>query len=84
LTPLDPSRSIFSAAVLGSLAAVTELTPVAGPDGLHSVVGISENFIAAAANGVVLTETARAAYNLHTEGSLITDPVETIVLIGAE
>lgn len=81
-SPLDPTRSIFSSNVLGSLAAVTEFTPIAGAGGLHSVVGIAENVLAGVLNGNVVTSQSRSAYNIHTEGSLIPNPVETITLIG--
>ncbi len=82
-SPLDPTRSIFSSSVLGTLAAVSEFTPISGAGGLHAVVGIAENFLAGAINGNVFTDTSRAAYNIHTEGSLIPESgAETITLIG--
>ncbi len=82
-SPLDPTRSIFSSDVLGTLAAVSEFTPIAGAGGLHAVVGVAENFLAGAVNGNVFTRTSRSAYNIHTEGSLIPDSgAETITLVG--
>jgi len=82
-SPLDASRSIFSSSVLGTLAAMTEFTPINGAGGLHAVVGIAENYLAGTNNGVVQTDRSRSAYNIHTEGSLIPEAgPETITLVG--
>ncbi len=82
-SPLFPDRSVFSAATLGTPAAFTEITPVTGAGGLHSVVGVTETFMQGTNNGNVVTQTARSASNIHTEGSLIPDAgPETITLIG--
>lgn len=82
-SPLDSTRSIFSSNVLGTLAALSEFTPIAGAGGLHSVVGIAENYLAGAVNGNVFTTRSRSAQNIHSEGSLIPESgAETITLVG--
>lgn len=62
--PLD--RSVFSFALLHTLVAHTEITPVADLNGVvHAVIGVAERFVS------IPETTARAAYNIHTEGSLV-------------
>jgi len=83
-SPLNPNRSVFSAAVLGSDAATTVITPVAGNG---AVIGVAERTVSvtvaaidggadAGGGGAALatTRSARSAYNIHTDGSLIPAP----------
>jgi hypothetical protein len=71
-SPSTFNRSVFSSAVLGSDVAQTEITPVVNTDGTqHAVIGIAERVVGVTQNGT--TTAARAAYNLHTEGSLVPD-----------
>jgi hypothetical protein len=78
-SPLSPDRSVFSAAVLGTDVATTTITPVAGNG---AVIGLAERTVAVTASGIdggatlgeTVTRSARAAYSLHTNGSLIPAP----------
>lgn len=69
-SPTSPNRSVFSAAVLNSDAAHTEITPVAQADGSNGgLVGVVERTISVGAGAA--GRSARVAYGLHTSGSLI-------------
>ncbi len=74
LTDIDsPStfdRSVFSFNVLGTDVAQTQITPVVNTDGTqHAVIGIAERFLSV--EWLDQKSTARAAYNIHTQGSLV-------------
>lgn len=62
-TTTTPSNSVFSYDVLGTDVASAVITPVPGNGGL---LGVAERIIANDPN-----DAARAAYNLHTKGSLV-------------
>ena len=62
-TSTTPSNSVFSRPVLGTDVASAVITPIPGDGGL---IGIAEQVTARSAS-----EAARAAYNLHTSGSLV-------------
>lgn len=73
LTEIDspgfPNRSAFSTNFLGTIVAHTEITPIVGLDGsIDGLVGITERILSVA--GTTGTVSARAAYNLHTSGSI--------------
>jgi len=69
-SPTAPERSAFSRPVLGTDVAHTEITPVVQPDGTTGgVIGVVERVVSI--GGLSYTASARAAYNLHTEGDLI-------------
>ncbi len=77
LTEIDspgfPTRSVFSVNFLGTQGVHTEITPVADNEGaINALVGVVERI--ASISTTTTTLSARAAYNLHTEGSLIPDP----------
>ena len=81
-SPGAPTRSAFSVNFLGTDVAHTEITPVVNLDGTTGgLIGVVERIVSVTdtATGTVA---ARAAYNLHTEGSLIPDnaPPDQIVL----
>jgi hypothetical protein len=62
--------SVFGRAVLGSDFAQTEITPVVQLNGFTGgLVGVAERIVTAEVEGTATA--ARAAYNLHSEGSLI-------------
>jgi hypothetical protein len=67
--------SVFGRAVLGTDFAQTEITPVVQLNGFTGgLVGVAERIVTAQVPGEFSTTTvtaARAAYNLHSEGSLI-------------
>lgn len=70
LTDIDtfttPENSVFSSDVLGTLAAMATFTPVTSLEGTSGgLVGVAER-VTSISGGA-----ARAAYNLHTEGSFI-------------
>ena len=62
-TATTPANSVFSFPVLGTDVASAVITPVPGHGGL---LGVAEKIVAESASSA-----ARAAYNLHTEGSLV-------------
>ena len=80
LTDIDtfttPENSVFSSDVLGTLSAVAQFTPVTSLEGTSGgLVGVAERITRVPAGA------ARAAYNLHTEGSYIpADGPDTIRL----
>jgi hypothetical protein len=80
-SPGAPTRSAFSANFLGTDVAHSEITPVVNLDGTTGgLIGVVERIVSVTeATGTVA---ARAAYNLHTEGSLIPEftPPDQIVL----
>jgi hypothetical protein len=62
--------SVFGRAVLGTDFAQTEITPVVQLNGFTGgLVGVAERIVTAQVGGTATA--ARAAYNLHSEGSLI-------------
>ena len=72
-SPGAPTRSAFSSNFLGTDVAHTEITPVANADGTTGgLVGVAERIVSV--TSITGTASARAAYNLHTEGSLVPDP----------
>jgi hypothetical protein len=84
-SPGDPSRSAFSVNFLGTSVAQTEITPVVNLDGTTGgLIGVVERIVSATAT--TGTVSARAAYNLHTEGSLVPEstPPDQIVLPALE
>ncbi len=67
---ISVDKSVFGFQVLGSDVAQTVITPVAQPDGSSGgLVGIAEQITTLELSGS--TSSARAAYNLHSEGSFI-------------
>ena len=80
-SPGAPTRSAFSVNFLGTDVAHTEITPVVNLDGTTGgLIGVVERIVSVTdTSGTVA---ARAAYNLHTEGSLIPEnaPPDQIVL----
>ena len=80
-SPGAPTRSAFSSNFLGTDVAHTEITPVVNVDGTTGgLVGVAERIVSVTnATGTV---SARAAYNLHTEGSLVPEssPPDQILL----
>ena len=71
-SPTAPERSAFSRPVLGTDVAHTEITPVVQSDGTTgAVIGVVERVVSV--SGLTNTASARAAYNLHTDGDLIPD-----------
>lgn len=63
-SPLNPERSVFSYAVLGTVAAHTRLTPVPGAGAVLGVAGVTR----ADSSGNL----TRAALNIHMEGDRFT------------
>jgi len=80
-SPGAPTRSAFSSNFLGTDVAHTEITPVVNLDGTTGgLIGVAERIVSVTnATGTV---SARAAYNLHTEGSLVPEssPPDQILL----
>lgn len=67
---INVNSSVFGIQVLGSDVAQTVITPVAQPDGSSGgLVGIAEHITTLQLGGS--TTAARAAHNLHSEGSFI-------------
>jgi hypothetical protein len=80
-SPGAPTRSAFSVNFLGTDVAHTEITPVVNLDGTTGgLVGVVERIVSVTDTSGTLA--ARAAYNLHTEGSLVPEnaPPDQIVL----
>jgi hypothetical protein len=80
-SPGAPTRSAFSVNFLGTDVAHTEITPVVQLDGsTGGLIGVVERIVSVTATAT--TASARAAYNLHTEGSYIPEngPPDQIVL----
>lgn len=80
-SPGAPDRSAFSTNFLGTDVAHTEITPVVQLDGsTGGLIGVVERIVSVTA--ATTTVSARAAYNLHTEGSYIPEngPPDQIVL----
>jgi hypothetical protein len=78
-SPTAPfTNSVFSYALLHTLVAQTEITPVADTEGnVHAVIGVVERFVSVEDDG---GQTARAAYNIHTMGDLIPEIPDQIWL----
>jgi hypothetical protein len=69
-SPGAPTRSAFSVNFLGTDVAHTEITPVLNLDGTTGgLLGVVERIVSVSVDSK--TVAARAAYNLHTEGSLV-------------
>jgi hypothetical protein len=69
-SPGQPTRSAFSANLLGSDVAQTEIRPVAATDGsVGALVGITERIVSVSTTSG--TATAREIFSMVTEGSLI-------------
>jgi hypothetical protein len=80
-SPGAPTRSAFSRNFLGTDVAHTEITPVVNLDGTTGgLVGVVERIVSV--TNITGTVSARAAYNLHTEGSLVPEssPPDQILL----
>src|SRR5262249_39930029 len=74
--------SAFGRSALGTDFAHTEITPVVNTDGSqHALIGLAERYVRVGTEGGA---TARAAYNLHTEGSLVGSTPDQIVLPASE
>ena len=80
-SPGAPNRSAFSRSFLGTDVAHTEITPVVNLDGTTGgLIGVVERIVSVSDS--TATVAARAAYNLHTEGSLVPEnsPPDQILL----
>jgi hypothetical protein len=70
----------FTLTAVGSDVASTEITPAPNTDGtVNAVIGVAERIVTVTTAG---SSSARAAYNLHTQGDLIAVPPDQIVLPG--
>jgi len=80
-SPGQPTRSAFSENFLGTDVAHTEITPVVNNDGTTGgLIGVATRVVSVV--GATSTVSASAAYNIHTEGSLVPDgaPPDQILL----
>ncbi len=78
-SPGAPTRSAFSVNFLGTDVAHTEITPVVALDGTTGgLVGVAERIVSV--TNTTGTVSARAAYNIHTDGSLVPETPDQILL----